>query len=236
MEPFFIVQPCMPLLLFDIDGTLVHVTGGVQAAVSHAIQTVTGRSVCTDGVTFAGRTDPSIFSDVLRVSGISDPAAILEDVIRTYADRAQETIGPTDVTVLPGVSALLAELSQRSNVHLGLVTGNVEPVAYHKLRRAGLASYFSVGAFGSDHADRNALPAMAVRRASSHAERSFSLPRTTIIGDTQHDIECARSAGTRVAAVCTGSYTRDELHPHTPDLLFDTLQNTESVIENLLES
>jgi phosphoglycolate phosphatase-like HAD superfamily hydrolase len=224
----------MPLLLFDIDGTLVNVTGGVHSAVSHAIQAVTGRSVCTDGVTFAGRTDPAIFSDVLRVSGVQNPDTVLDEVIRTYADRAQETIGPTDVTVLPGVSDLLANLSRRPDVHLGLVTGNVESVAYHKLRRAGLASYFSVGAFGSDHTDRNELPPMAVRRASAQANTSFSFRHTTVIGDTQHDIRCARTSGARVAAVCTGSYSREDLHSHTPDLLFDTFRDTQTVVENLL--
>jgi len=226
----------MRLLLFDIDGTLVHVTGGVESAVSHAIRTVTGRSVCTDGVTFAGRTDPAIFSDVLRVSGVPDPAAVLDEVIDRYAQRAQDTIGAGDVATLPGVSALLADLSRRPDVHLGLVTGNVESVAYHKLRRAGLASYFSVGAFGSDHADRDELPPMAVRRASSQAAPSFSLRRTTVIGDTRHDIQCARSAGARAAAVCTGSYTHDDLHAHTPDLLFETLQDTQAVVADLLGS
>ena len=224
----------MHLLLFDIDGTLVHVTGGVHSAVSHAIDTVTGRSVRTDGVTFAGRTDPAIFSDVLRVSGVPDPSSVLDDVIDVYAERAQETIGPGDVTTLPGVSALLADLAGRPDVCLGLVTGNVESVAYHKLRRAGLASYFSVGAFGSDHADRDELPPMAVRRASSQLGPAVSLQRTTVIGDTRHDIQCARSSGARIAAVCTGSYTRDDLHPHTPDLLFDTLQNTQAVVDDLL--
>jgi phosphoglycolate phosphatase-like HAD superfamily hydrolase len=226
----------MRLLLFDIDGTLVNVTGGVDSAVSHAIRTVTGRPVCTDGVTFAGRTDPAIFSDVLRVSGVPNPTAVLDDVIRTYAERAQETIGAGDVTTLPGVSALLADLSRRPDVCLGLVTGNVESVAYHKLRRAGLASYFSVGAFGSDHADRDELPPMALRRASSQADTSFSLHRTTVIGDTQHDIQCARASGARVAAVCTGNHTRDDLHAHTPDLLFETLRDTRTVVTDLLES
>lgn len=226
----------MPLLLFDIDGTLVNVTGGVHSAVSHAIQTVTGHSVRTDGVTFAGRTDPAIFSDVLRVSGVPNPTAVLDDVIDTYAEQAQKTIGATDVTTLPGVSSLLSALSQRADVQLGLVTGNVESVAYHKLRRAGLASYFSVGAFGSDHADRDKLPPMAARRASIQGASSFSLPQTIVIGDTQHDIQCARSSGARAAAVCTGSYTREDLHPHTPDFLFDTLQDTQTVVQNLLES
>ncbi|PSQ95454.1 MAG: HAD family hydrolase [Bacteroidetes bacterium SW_9_63_38] len=226
----------MPLLLFDIDGTLVNVTGGVHSAVSHAIDTVTGRSVCTDGVTFAGRTDPAIFSDVLQASGVPDPPAVLNDVLHTYAECAQDTIEATDVDVLPGVRPLLSALSRRPDVRLGLVTGNIESVAHHKLRRAELGSHFSVGAFGSDHANRNELPPMAVRRASSQGRTSFSVRDTIVIGDTQHDIRCARASGTRVAAVCTGTYARDDLHVHTPDFLFETLQDTQAVVEKLLGS
>lgn len=226
----------MKLLLFDIDGTLLRVTGGVHSAVSHAISTVTGHTLSTNGVAFAGRTDPAIFTDVLRVSGVADPAAVLDDVIQTYAERAQQTIAPSDVELLPGVAALLTALAHRDDVCLGLVTGNVESIAYHKLQSGGLADHFVAGgAFGSDHVNRNELPPTAVRRASTHAGHSFSPHQTVVIGDTEHDIHCARAVGARVAAVCTGGHPRDALQAHTPDLLFDTFQHTDAVIDQLLD-
>jgi phosphoglycolate phosphatase-like HAD superfamily hydrolase len=224
----------MHLLLFDIDGTLLQVTGGVHPAVAHAVSSITGRSVSTDGVTFSGRTDPAIFRDVLAVSGVADPDAVLDDVIATYAERAQETIGPDDVEPLPGVPELLSALAAREDVYLGLVTGNVESIAFHKLRRAGLSAHFSTGAFGSDHAERAHLPPMAVRRASTRSGHAFSPDRTIVIGDTRHDIACARAAGARAVAVCTGRYSREDLHPHAPDLLLDTLQDTETVLQKLM--
>lgn len=226
----------MTLLLFDIDGTLLRVTGGVDRAVAHAITTVTGRSVSTDGVSFSGRTDPEIFRDVLRASGVADPEPVLDDVIATYAEAARQTIGPADVKLLPGIPALLSALSDRPDVFLGLLTGNVEAIAYHKLRGAGLPDVFSVGAFGSDDADRAALPPIAVRRASSRADQSFSLPDTVIIGDTHHDIHCARAAGSRSVAVCTGHYGRADLAPHAPDLLLDDLRDPRAFIAEILGS
>ncbi len=225
----------MTLLLFDIDGTLVRVNGGVHQAVAHAISSVTGREAFTDGVPFSGRTDLAIFRDVLNESGISSPSAVLQDVIARYAETAQETIHSRHVEILPGVSTLLSQLSGRDDVFLGLVTGNVEAVAYHKLRCAGLAEYFSVGAFGSDHADRSALPPMALQRASETSGRSFSPEHTTIIGDTHHDIQCAHATGTRSVAVCTGRFSRSELSPHAPDLLLDNLINPPRVIDQVLE-
>jgi phosphoglycolate phosphatase-like HAD superfamily hydrolase len=224
----------MPLLLFDIDGTLLHVTGGVDRAVGHAVSTVTGRTVSTEGVSFSGRTDPEIFRDVLRASGVADPEPVLDEVIAAYVEAAQETIGPADVELLPGIRALLSALSARPDVFLGLLTGNVEAIAYHKLRGAGLPDVFSVGAFGSDDADRAALPPIAVQRASARVERSFSLPDTVIIGDTHHDIRCARAAGSRSVAVCTGRYGRADLEPHGPDLLLEDLRDPRAFLRGIL--
>lgn len=224
----------MKLLLFDIDGTLLQVNGGVHPAVSHAVFTVTGQAVSTEGVSFAGRTDPAIFRDVLAASGVAAPDEVLAEVIQHYVQRAQQTIGPDDVEHLPGVHDLLRQLASQNGVHLGLVTGNVEAMAMHKLKSADLASHFSFGAFGSDHADRNQLPEMALRRAASHTGHAFSPKNTVIIGDTQHDIQCARAAGVRVAAVCTGGSPRDELHSHTPDLLLDSFVPSTDALDRLL--
>lgn len=225
----------MTLLLFDIDGTLLRVNGGVHRAVAHAVETVTGAPLSTDGVSFSGRTDLEIFRDVLEKSGVSNPDALLDDVIARYTDVAQDTIQSGHVEVLPGVSALLSQLASRDDVFLGLVTGNVEPIAYHKLRRANLAEYFPVGAFGSDHADRAELPPIALRRASQHVGQPFSADRTIIVGDTRHDIRCAQASGIRSMAVCTGQFSRSELASHSPDYLFESLTDTTGFTKRVLE-
>lgn len=224
----------MRLLLFDIDGTLLRVTGGGRRAVADAISTVTNRTACMDGVSFSGRTDPDIFRTLLRKNGVSQPDEWIDEAIQHYVDAALETIQPRNVEPLPGVHSLLSRLAQRSDVFLGLVTGNVEAIAYHKLRSAGLAEHFSVGAFGSDHENRNKLPAIATRRASVEAGRSFSLSQVVIIGDTRHDIHCAQAAGARVAAVCTGRTARSDLHSHTPDLLLESLNDTDDIEQQIL--
>lgn len=224
----------MKLLLFDVDGTLLQVNGGVHTAVAHAVSTITGHSVSTDGVTFSGRTDPAIFRDVLDASGVANPEAVLDDVIQSYVQHAHQTVGTDEVECLPGVHELLGFLAQHENVHLGLVTGNVEPMAKHKLRSVDLASHFPFGAFGSDHANRDRLPKMAMRRAATQTGRSFDPEHTVVIGDTQRDIDCARAAGAHAAAVCTGGSPRADLYSHVPDLLFDSFRNPSKVAEKLL--
>lgn len=224
----------MRLLLFDVDGTLLQATGGVHQAVVHAVSRVTGLTASINGINFSGRTDPAIFRDLLRVNGMLTPEDRLDDVLRLYVETAQKTIQSDHVEPLPGVLPLLSVLTNRNDVFLGLVTGNVEPIAYHKLRNAGLANYFSVGAFGSDHENRNELPAIAAQRASIRAQHSFSMKQTVVVGDTPHDIRSARTAGARAVAVSTGHPSKMDLSRHHPDILLETLDDTNAVLEQIL--
>ena len=135
----------------------------------------------------------------------------------------------------PGVSDLLARGYAQRERHLGLVTGNVEPIAYEKLSAHGLDEYFPVGAFGSDHAERNRLPELATRRAADHTGRAFRPhEHAVVVGDTAHDIECARAVGAQAVAVCTGRYGRDDLSQHDPDLLFDSLGDPSAFVQQAL--
>ena len=224
----------MHLLLFDIDGTLVRVNGTGRTAVTDALSSVTGRPISTDGITFSGRTDPAIMEAVLEKNGVAPTQAVVDEAIAAYVDAMKSTLTAGDVEVLPGVQGLLSALDDHPDVHLGLVTGNVEPIAYEKLAVQGLDHYFPVGAFGSDHADRNQLPELATRRAADHTGESFhSAEHAVVIGDTAHDIECARAAGARAVAVCTGRYGRSKLKPHEPDLLLDSLPAVDTFLQQI---
>ena len=55
-----------------------------------------------------------------------------------------------------------------------------------------------------------------------------------MIGDTPHDIDCARAFGAVAIAVATGQYTRDELLADRPDHLFDDLGDVEKVLAAVL--
>jgi phosphoglycolate phosphatase len=206
------------LLLFDIDGTLVLGAtdshgDALRAALRevHGVQVRSARRV----VPPAGRTDAEIARALLLDAGISaeridDRAAdVREACCRIYAQLSTEDLSHT---VLPGIRELLAWLSQRDDVKLGLMTGNYEPVARLKLKRAGIGRFFpsGQGAFGSDAEDRTALPAIARRRAGT-VGKPHPRADTIVVGDTPRDIACARADGLRCFAVTTGPYGADAL-------------------------
>ncbi len=202
------------LVLFDIDGTLVAgATEAHSAALDRAIQEVhrvDPRGV-RKAIAPAGRTDGEIARLILLDLGVS--ARRIDELaveVRDACCRVYAEICPPDLSahVVPGIPDVLAWLSDRDGVELGLLTGNYEPVARLKLRRAGIGKWFSGGrgAFGSDSEDRAALPAIARRRAG-HVSRQD----TIVIGDTPRDIACARADGVRCVAVTTGPYAADQL-------------------------
>ena len=55
-----------------------------------------------------------------------------------------------------------------------------------------------------------------------------------MIGDTPHDIDCARAFGAVAVAVATGRFTREHLHAEAPDLLFDHFADVEVAARTLL--
>jgi phosphoglycolate phosphatase-like HAD superfamily hydrolase len=206
------------LLLFDIDGTLVSGATDAHRGALHAallaVHGVNARDIRRP-LSPAGRTDPEIARAVLLDAGISarriDERA---DDVRAECCRSYARLCPEDLsdTVLPGVRELLAALSGRGGVTLGLLTGNYEPVARLKLARAGVGRHFPTGqgAFGSDAEDRAALPPIARRRAG-RLGRPYPRERTIVIGDTPRDVACARADGIRCVAVSTGPFDVDDL-------------------------
>jgi phosphoglycolate phosphatase len=160
----------------------------------------------------AGRTDAAIARDLLRAAGVADAAidARAEDVAAA-AVAAYEELCPPDLSahVAPGVGDALGALSaEPATYRLALLTGNLEPIARHKIARAGIGHHFVAGqgGFGSDAEDRAALPAVARARAGG-----WPRERTVVIGDTPRDIACARADRVRVIAVATGPFAAEAL-------------------------
>jgi phosphoglycolate phosphatase-like HAD superfamily hydrolase len=202
----------VPLLLWDIDGTLLLKASREHAEAIHAaIRRVYGVAIPAGRVEAAGRTDFAIARSILTLAGVS-PERIDERLgdlraaaVEEYAHRV-----PADLSdrVAPHIPEVLAELSARDDVRQSLVTGNLEPIARLKLRAAGIGHHFpeGQGGFGSDSEDRAELPGIARRRAGGHAPGD-----TVVIGDTPRDIACARADGVRVIAVTTGPFDADAL-------------------------
>ncbi len=209
-----------PLILFDIDGTLVRRAGPHhRQALEKAIAHVTGIETTTDGVPVQGMLDRDIVTVMLRTAGASAPSIrrhmpeIIAAAQRIYA----RTCPDLRRKVCPGARMLLYRLSRRGAI-TGLVTGNLTHIGWKKMERAGLRHYLRFGAFAELSRDRAGLVRIAIR----HARRERWIDQHSpiaLVGDHPNDIRAARANGVRSIAVATGLAGAAELAAHSPDVL-----------------
>ncbi|NDF16692.1 MAG: hydrolase, partial [Verrucomicrobia bacterium] len=83
------------------------------------------------------------------------------------------------------------------------------------------------GAFADDSPVRNELGPHAKRRARDRHGEEFSPDRIYIIGDTPHDVACARAIGARAIAVATGAFSTEQLQACGADAVFADLAHPE---------
>jgi phosphoglycolate phosphatase len=227
----------MKLVLFDVDGTLITSRGAGRRAMRVAFERVFGTAGGIDQYDLRGRTDTRIVHDVMGAEGWEEARVRerLDDFFEAYLGGLVAEIGDGQgVVTLPGVAALVERLAFASEVVLGLVTGNIEEGARIKLGPTGLWPHFRIGAYGSDHMDRRRLPSLAARRAHALLGREFRPADVVVIGDTPHDVDCARACGAVAVAVATGQYPREALLADRPDHFFEDLSETERVLRALL--
>ncbi|REJ79991.1 MAG: hydrolase [Acidobacteria bacterium] len=203
----------MRLVLFDIDGTLLRCGAQVGPMFFDALRAVFGSVGSVPGYSFSGKTDPLIVFDLMAAAGFSEAEirGRLREVHDRYAPRIEGELDPAQMELLPGVGELLAGLSRRDDVVLGLLTGNWERGARAKLARFDLNRYFAFGAFGDDGVQRPSLFPAGLRKAELHCGHRFSPEEVLLVGDTPLDVECAKVNGARIAAVATGRIRGEDL-------------------------
>lgn len=226
------------LVLFDIDGTLLWTDGAGRRAIHRALIEIFGTTGPADHW-FDGKTDPQIVRELMRVVGHGDEHidARMTPLLDRYVQCLHEELrDPTHTArALPGVHALLGALAARDDVILGLLTGNLAGGARAKLEAVGIdPQLFLVGAYGSDHELRPALPAIAQRRANELLGVSVTGEAIVVVGDTPADIECGRGVGARAIGVATGRYPADALAAHGAVAVFDDLSDTAAVVRAIV--
>jgi phosphoglycolate phosphatase-like HAD superfamily hydrolase len=226
----------LPLLLFDIDGTLLRCNGAGKAAVLQALQEEWGRLPDIDEIPFAGMTDRGILVQILAKKNIpiDEMPQIINRVLERYLTFLPNELSlPNRVEVLPGVVDLLAYLAS-SRIPYGLLTGNIRQGAELKLKAGGLDQYFKIGAFGDDAINRNLLPPIALQRAAEYYEIDFLPENVWIIGDTPKDIECGKVNQCKTIALTTGGYSETELMSHQPEMVIKDLADWQSMLKEIL--
>jgi phosphoglycolate phosphatase len=202
---------------------------------TRAFEDVFGVPDAFGSIAMPGRTDAWILSGAASAHGISSGAPGLARFRGAYlAHLACELKRPSPGKrkgLMPGVRALLDRLVGRDHIFLGLLTGNYEEGARLKLEYFDLWRYFRCGAFGDATPDRNRLLPQALARVEACGGPAAGASEVVIVGDTPLDVAVAVAGGVRSIAVATGSHGVEELKAAGADVVFDTLADTDAVID-----
>ena len=217
MKANLISLPSANAYVFDIDGTLLVTRDLVHWNALHQAMLEAYRVDATiEGIQYHGMTDLSILRAALARAGINDGAfeAALpqaRQIVCREVDANRAAINPQ---VCQGIPRLLHKLRDHGHL-LGVASGNLETVGWHKIEAAGLRKFFSFGFYS----DRCETRAGIFQNAMDHVRRTLGPnAQTCFVGDTPADVRAAREIGAQIVAVASGTFSRDELSACGPDL------------------
>lgn len=225
-------HPKNKLLLFDVDGTLLSGRGVPRAVFLEVVHRRFPDYTETADFSFSGMTDPKIVQKMLAayLQPEGDSTPFIETFLQEFLNELEKRVTPqSPPLVLAGVRPLLDFCEQDKYCFLGLVTGNMQRGADIKLKAGRLKRYFPIGAYGSDHEERNLLPPLAIQRAQAYYGRSFSRENIWIVGDSIYDVRCAKANELRSLAVASGVTAMEILAAEKPDILLPDLRDTEKL-------
>ncbi len=218
------------VLLFDVDGTLTLPDSGISGvhlkAFDHGFRKVYGIDASIHEIRFGGKTDRQCIVEVLTKRGVA------REMIYSKIDRMfkamivffKDEIGGVDFkgSLIERAKECLERFSDERYV-LGLVTGNTKEICRLKLEKLDIWNYFVIGGFGDSSEIRYKLVEEALGQARENFGIIVDKKRVYVIGDTPHDIRCARESGTVAVAVSTGKYSLEQLKEFKPDILIRNL-------------
>lgn len=220
------------LVLFDIDGTLTTRVGDLRQSLwrfPYAVEKLFGVKLnltVDEYMSFNGWIDKAQVWEMVKAHGVS--RKVYERRFPQFGEYVLEYMNLHNPVYhsTRGAKEILSKLITQDNICLGVITGNVEQVAWWKLERTGLRKFFNFGLFGGEANNRLELAEMVFEKARKHFHRVFSPSQITVIGDTVHDVYCAKHIGAKVILLLTGGIHSEVPRDRKADLVARALTDT----------
>ena len=226
------------LFLFDIDGTILSLKCYHSKHLFYrAFTDLFGKCAEPDIMPhFSGMTDLQIIDDLCGLSELPRDYVFsrISELWKRLSEIFVADMNIDNVVLMPHIEEFLEYLQLRNDVTVALVTGNFRENAYLKLGLFGLDKYFETGAFGSDEANRNLLPSIAIERANKLYGENFTNADSVIIGDSPSDIKCAKASKCISVGVATGWHSTEVLSALKPDFLYENFADYERKTDEIM--
>ena len=202
-----------PIVLFDLDGTIVDSGWIILASYRHATTTVLGRDY-PDKVLLA-RVGAGDLEEQMR----EFDAERSDELARAY----REFYAPlhSELQAFPGMLELLRRLDEEGRT-LGIVSAKRHDIVQLALDALGFGETLDI-VVGSDEAPRGKPHPdqilLALKRLGADPDQ------TAYVGDAPFDVAAAKAAGVHAVGVTWGGiHTRERMEGEGPDAVVDTAE------------
>lgn len=220
----------MPLIVFDMDGTLIDTHGLIAEHMATA---------------FAGNGLPEPTpAEVRQIIGLSLPVAIarlaksddapfVDRLVETYKTAYRESLehNADREPLFPGAREALDRLRNSPATLLGIATGKGLAGVHRILGNHALTGHF-VTLQTPDHNPSKPDPSMLLR---AMAETGMGPNETIMVGDTVFDIELAVNAGCQSVGVTWGYHDPGDLVRAGAGAMIDSYDELDAALIRVLE-
>ena len=201
------------LVLFDLDGTLVDSAADIAAALNAALAELGQPTHPLPAVKgYVGDGAAKLVARAVDPEADVDPEVLLARFKAQYAAHVAVHTRP-----YPGIVDVLRGLAERG-VRLAVLTNKPGDLARALLRALALDGHFADVVGDGDGFPRKPSPDAALALCARHAVTPAD---ALVAGDGVPDVQMARAAGCRVAAVTWGYAPRELLAAESPDWIVD---------------
>jgi phosphoglycolate phosphatase-like HAD superfamily hydrolase len=218
------------LILWDLDGTLMHCGADGTKALNETFRKLYGVEDAFSKAGIGHAMDAVILDRIMENNKLDKNE--LEKVKREYIVILEGILGRNpNKRILPGVGELLEHINGSENCFSAMLTSNLRIGAETKLKSVGLDRYFHVGGFVDDYGEKWDAALKGIQEAEERFGVKFENENIYIIGDSIYDIECAKRIEVVSIGVATGWAEYEMLKNSEPDYLYEDLSDWKTLVQ-----
>jgi phosphoglycolate phosphatase len=214
--------PVVRAIIFDLDGTLIDSKLDLIHSVNAMLGEMKRPRLAAETISgYIGHGAPQL---VARALGGTATEEELKHALQFFLGYYEEH-KMDNTCAYPGVSETLGQFKQ---MPMAVLTNKPERISVRILNSLGLAKYFRVIYGGNSFESKKPDPFGANRILR---ELGVAAREALIVGDSEVDVQTARNAGTKAAAVNYGFGVHDRT-AHPADIYLDEFTDLADVVRN----
>lgn len=214
-----------PLLVFDLDGTLIDSAPDIITAVNRTLANHSKPTLSDEAIiAHIGEGLKKLIADLFRPDNL-DPADLIGVESEFLTIYEEEMLNKT--RIFPGVESFLSSYAGP----IAIITNKNEGPAKTVLKHLGLDQYPWVNVFGADTLEErkpSPLPLITMMKLAGHTPQS-----TLMIGDGTPDMISAQRAGVGSIAIGFGYTAPQILQKYDPLAILNHYQDLQTLVERI---